>query len=90
MICHFPRDLTFPWQPYFDRHDFQSSNFSYLKKLNRGFLVAYLKSFDHLIVFLFLLIAFESILAGFLSIWTNPDIQDGGPRCSHSEMITQL
>ena len=41
-------------------------------------------------VFLFVLITFEPILDGFWRIWTNQEIQDGGPRWPHSEMITQL
>ena len=39
-------------------------------------------------MFLFVLITFDSILRDLLRFWTNPEIQDGGPRCS--EMITQL
>ena len=31
-------------------------------------------------VFLFVLITFESILDGFLRFWTSPEIRDGGPR----------
>ena len=31
-------------------------------------------------VFLFVLITFEPILEVFLRFWTNPEIQDGGPR----------
>ena len=32
MTYHCPRDSTFPWQPYFDRHVFrQNFNFSYFK-----------------------------------------------------------
>ena len=30
-------------------------------------------------VFLFVLVAFEPILDGFVRFWTNPEIQDGGP-----------
>ena len=65
MTCHCPRSLTFPWQPYFDRHVFQNFEFSYL---------------IHFMVFLLVLIIFEPILDGFLRIWRNPEIQDGGPR----------
>ena len=31
-------------------------------------------------VFLFVLIDFDPILDDFLRFWTNPEIQDGGPR----------
>ena len=31
-------------------------------------------------MFLFVLITFDSILGDFLRFWTNPEIQDGGPR----------
>ena len=31
-------------------------------------------------VFLFVLITFEPISVGFLRLWTNTEIQDGGPR----------
>ena len=41
-------------------------------------------------VFLFVLITFEPILDDFLKIWINPEIQDDGPRCRHSEMVGQL
>ena len=37
-----PRESTFPWQPYFDRHVFQNVDFSYFK-LNNSILVV-----DHL------------------------------------------
>ena len=47
-------------------------------------------------VFLLILITFESFLDGFLRSWTNPEIQDGRPRWPldqdgrHPKMITQL
>ena len=75
---HCPRDLTFPWQPYFERHVFQ--NFNSCIKKEKSFLVAVFKSLDHFMVFLFVLITLEPILDGFLRIWANPEIQDGGPR----------
>ena len=31
MTCHCPHDLTFPWQPYFDRHFFQNSISTYFQ-----------------------------------------------------------
>ena len=39
-----PRDMTFPQQPYFDRHVFQNSNFSYFI-IKNIFLVVFLKVF---------------------------------------------
>ena len=72
---------TIFWQACFSK--FQLLLF---KRLNKSFLVAFFKSLDHFMVFLFVLITFEPILDGFLRIWTNPEIQDG----RHSEMITQL
>ena len=41
MTGHYPRDFTFPWQPYFERHVFQTFNFSHYKKLKQSFLVAF-------------------------------------------------
>ena len=64
-----PRDLTFPWQPYFDRNVFQTFN-----------LVAFFKSLVRFMMCLFVLITLESILGDFLRFWTNPEIQDGGRR----------
>ena len=46
MTCHCPLDLTFPWQPYFDRHVFSKFQFLLFKKLNKSFLVAFFKSLD--------------------------------------------
>ena len=57
--CHCPRDLAFPWQPFFDSHK------------TKVFMV-----------FLFVLITSEPISDGYLSFWTSPEIQDGGPRCT--------
>ena len=65
MTNHCPRDLTFPWQPYFDRHVFAKFQFLLFKKLSKGFLVTFFESFDHLMLFLFVLITFEPILAVF-------------------------
>ena len=65
---------------YFDRHVFQHFNLSYLKNFKRSFLVALFKSLDLFLLFLFVLITFEPILDDFLRIWTNPEIQDSGPR----------
>ena len=39
--------------------------------------------------FLFVFITFDSILGGFLRAWTNPEIEDGGPRWPPFR-ITQL
>ena len=53
-------------------------------------MVAFFKSSDHFMVFLFLSITFDSSLDDVLSFWVNPDIQDGDQDGRHSEMITQL
>ena len=39
-----------------------------------------LKCLDHFMGFLLVLITLEPILDGFLRIWANPEIPDGGPR----------
>ena len=33
-----PRDLTYPWQPYFDGHVFQNLNLSYFENVRKAFL----------------------------------------------------
>ena len=50
MASYCALDLTFPWQPYFDRHVFQNFDFPCFKFKN-GFPVVSLKSLDHFIVF---------------------------------------
>ena len=77
MTCHCPRDLTFPWQPHFDRHVCLKISISLISKVKKSFLVAFFKS---LLVLLFVLITFDPILGDFLRFWTNPVIQDGEPR----------
>ena len=49
-------------------------------KIKGSFLVAFFKSEDHFMMFLFVLITFDSILGDIMRFWTNPEIQDGGPR----------
>ena len=39
MTCRCPRDLTFPWQPYFDRHVFFKIYLILI--LNKSFVVAF-------------------------------------------------
>ena len=73
-----PYDLTFPWQPYFDKHVFQNFDFTYFKIKQK--LSSSIFFLDRFMVFLFVLITFEPILDGFLRVWKNPEIQDGGPR----------
>ena len=60
MTYNSPRDLTFLWQPYFDKHVFQNFDLPYCK-LNKTFLVAF-NSLDRFMVMLFVLITFEPIL----------------------------
>ena len=80
MTCSCPPDLTFLWQPHFDRHVYQ---------LEKKLFVIFSKSLDYFKAFLFVLIIFEPILDGFLKYWKNPEIQDGGPLDGpHSDMIT--
>ena len=73
MLCDCSRDLTFPWQPHFAGIFFKIS-ISLILRLDKSFLV------DHFVVFLFVLITFDLILDDFFGFWTNPEIQDGGPR----------
>ena len=50
----------------------------------KQWLVVFIKAFDHFMVFLSTLIAFEPILDVFPfwgEFWKNPKVQDGGPRC---------
>ena len=51
-----------------------------IKKIKKSILAAFFKSLDRFMVFLFVFITFEPNLDGFRMIWTNPEIQDGGPR----------
>ena len=53
---------------------------SLILKLNKNFLEKFFKSLDHFVVFLFVLITFDLILDEFRGFWSNPKIQDGGPR----------
>ena len=53
--------------------------FFVLKDKQKFSCMIYFKFLDHFGVFLFLLITFEPVLDGFLRIWTNPQIQGGGP-----------
>ena len=50
------------------------------QKLKKSFLVAFLKFFDHFLMFLFVWITFDSILGDLWRFWTNPEIQDCGRR----------
>ena len=59
---------------------FGGIQFLLLKKIKINSLEAIFKSYDRFIMLLFVLITFEPILGGFWMIWTNPEIQDGGPR----------
>ena len=59
---------------------FKISISHYKKKNKKSFLVAFFKSSDHFMVFLFVLITLEPILDGYLRIWANPEIQDGSSR----------
>ena len=77
-----PRDLPFPWQPYFDRHVLQNFNLSQFKNEMIAFLWHFFKVLDHFMMFLFVFITSDSILGDFLTFLTNPEIQDGGPRWS--------
>ena len=52
----------------------------WVKKIITSFFVAIFESLERFIVFLFVLNTFEPILDVFWRIWTNPEIQDGGPR----------
>ena len=53
---------------------------SLIKKSQKNFLVAFLKSLDHFMVFLFVLIVLEPILDSFLGFeQIQTEIQDGGP-----------
>ena len=66
MTCFCPRDLTFPWLPYFDRNVFLFKiSISLILKVNKSFLVVFFKSLEHSMVFLFVLIIFEPILDSF-------------------------
>ena len=49
-------------------------------KIKQRFSLAFFESLDQFMMFLFVLITFEPILDGFLRFWTNPEIQDRGPR----------
>ena len=74
-----PSNLTFPWQPYFDRHVFR--NFDFLTFLTRIFPVFFnfhfLRSFYRLFNgFCWFLINFD----GFGGFWRELEIQDSGPR----------
>ena len=55
MTCHCPRNLTFPRQPILTSMFFKIS-ISFIKKLRKSFLVAFSKSLDHFMTFLFVLI----------------------------------
>ena len=90
MTCHSPRDLTFPWQPCFDRYAFSNFNFPYFKKIKTSFLVAIFKSLDRFIVFLFVLITFEPILDGFGGFGQIQKSKMADQDDRHSELITQL
>ena len=53
---------------------------SLIKKIQKSFLVAFFKSLGHFMMFLFVFITLKPILHGFLRIWANPEIQDGGTK----------
>ena len=59
-------------------------------RLGKAFLKHFFQYLDLFIEFLIVLITFELILDVVFRIWTNPEIQDGGPRWPFSETITQL
>ena len=63
MTCHCCSwRLTFPWQPYFDRH-VSELQFALFKIKNRSFLVVFLSyKNSHFVMFLFVLVTFESFL----------------------------
>ena len=87
MTCHCPRDFSFSWQPHFDKHVFPISP---ILKLNKSFLVAFFKSLDHFMVFLFVLITFDPSMDDFLrfrQIQKSKMVDQDG---CHSEMVTQL
>ena len=81
MKCYCPRDLTFPWQPYFNRRIFQNCNFPYFK-IKQQLSCSVFQSLDHFMVFFFVSITFDSILDDFLRFRTDPEMLDGGPRWS--------
>ena len=80
MTYHCPRDLVFPWQPYFDRHVF---NLKIKQKLSYSIFKSVLG-----MSLLFVLITFEPILEVFLRFWTNPEIQDSGSFRNDYAIIT--
>ena len=51
-----------------------------IKKSQKKLSCSIFLSLDCFMVFLFVLITFKPNLDGFWRIWTNPEIQDGGPR----------
>ena len=59
---------------------FRNFNFSYFKIKQNLSCSVFLKSFDHFMMFLFVSITFDPILDDFLRFWSNPEVQDGGPR----------
>ena len=58
VICHCLHALTFPWQPYIERHDFKLA-ISLILKSNKSLLVAFFKSLDRFMVLLFVSITLE-------------------------------
>ena len=92
MTCHCPRDLTFSWQPYFDRHVFQKFRFLLLKQniLKKLSCSIFFKSLGRFMVFLFVLLLlsrFWTVFGGFGQIQKFKMADQGG---CHSEMIMQL
>ena len=88
MTYHCPSNLRFNGNHILTSMFFK--NFISLKRTLKSFIVVFLKSSDHFVVFLFVLITSEPILDGFLAFGKIQKLKMADQDGRHSEMITQL
>ena len=85
--CHCPRDLTFPWEPCFDKHVFSKLQFPYFK-IKQRLSCSIFKVLRSFYVFLLVLVTFDPILDDFVEALDKSKMADQHGR--HSVLITQL